>query len=319
MPDDDARPSDPPDPDEPVGRASTSAVLFALTVLTVFLAGASYEGALTDAGSLMGVLRALPQGWKFAVPLLSILLVHELGHYFAARLHRVPASLPYFIPAPLISPLGTMGAVIAMPGRIRSRTALLDIGAAGPIAGFAVALPVICIGLATSKVEALDGPYIQEGQSLLYVGLKRLILGVIPAGSDVIMNGTAFAGWAGFLVTALNLIPVGQLDGGHVAHALFGPRQERIARVVHLCLLGMFALNFAHFAWVAKMGTTDALSNSSFYLVWFTLLAIMRRRGGAYHPETDPGELGPGRRAVAIGCLVLFALLFMPTPWAQYK
>lgn len=273
-----------------------------------------------DAG-FIGLLRALPQGWRFAVPLLTILLCHELGHYIAARLHRVPASLPYFIPAPFISPFGTMGAVIAMPDRIRSRRALLDIGAAGPIAGMVVALPVLIYGLATSQVEALQLPYQQEGQSLVYMALKRIVLGPIPAGHDVVLNATAFAGWTGLFVTALNLIPVGQLDGGHIAYALFGPKQDRIARVVHLGLLVMAVANFVRFvvpAVRAGGGIGQAISNSMFYVIWFGLLALLRHRTGMNHPPTDDSTLSPGRKVVAAGCLLLFIGLFMPVPWAQY-
>lgn len=314
------------DPSEPSSkRASfryrTNAILFAATVASTFLAGAGYVGAADLDAGFIGLLRALPQGWRFAVPLLTILLCHELGHYIAARLHRVPASLPYFIPAPFISPFGTMGAVIAMPDRIRSRRALLDIGAAGPIAGMVVALPVLIYGLATSQVEALQLPYQQEGQSLVYMALKRIVLGPIPAGHDVVLNATAFAGWTGLFVTALNLIPVGQLDGGHIAYALFGPKQDRIARVVHLGLLVMAVANFVRFvvpAVRAGGGIGQAISNSMFYVIWFGLLALLRHRTGMNHPPTDDSTLSPGRKVVAAGCLLLFIGLFMPVPWAQY-
>src|SRR5262249_19155627 len=160
-----------------------------LTVLSTFVTGAyfrhDYEHAEPIVG-LGGLLRALPSVWTFAVPLMSILLFHEFGHFFAARYHRVPASLPFFIPMPLLSPFGTMGAVIGMRGRIRSRDALLDIGASGPLAGLVVAIPVLIYGLyhsslnAPSIVYSQEGKHwAQEGQSLLYMLLKYAVKGPI--------------------------------------------------------------------------------------------------------------------------------------------
>jgi membrane-associated protease RseP (regulator of RpoE activity) len=320
------------DEHEPEGLApirwKTNLILFLATVVSVFIAGTLYAGKLPEEGSgLLGFLRALPNGWTFAVPLLAILLFHEFGHYFAARSHRVEASLPYFIPLPFLSPFGTMGAVISMRGRIKSRNALLDIGASGPLAGLVIALPVLAIGLMQSPVQAITGHGYQEGQSLLYLAMKRVILGPIAADHDVFLNPVAFAGWTGVFVTMLNLIPVGQLDGGHIAYALFGPRQNRFSRAVHVGLLGMFALNIARFfvPIVQKQGfhfeegqLAQVFGNSSFWLVWFALLHLMKRVGGRDHPPTEPGELSPKRKIIAIISLVIFVLLFMPTPWASY-
>lgn len=299
-------------------------VLFALTVLSVFVTGAMYATPHLDPfGDPRALLRALPSGWSFAVPLMSILLCHELGHYFAARYHRVPASLPYFIPVPLVSPFGTMGAVIGMRGRIRSRDALLDIGASGPLAGLVIAIPVLVYGLATSKVDLPSDHSVQEGQSLLYLLLKRIVIGPIPVDRDVMLNPMAFAGWSGLFVTALNLLPVGQLDGGHVAYALLGPRHNRIARAIHWSLLAVFAYNLIKFMLPVVhtrrwSETGQAISNSVFWLMWFGLLHLLARASGRNHPPTDPGELSPGRRAIAVVTLILFVLLFMPTPWAVY-
>ncbi len=297
-------------------------VLFVATVASVFYTGALY-GAESAPHGLAGILRAIPQGWRFGVPLLAILLTHEFGHYFAARYHKVDASLPFFIPLPELSPFGTMGAIIAMRGRIKSRDALLDIGASGPLAGLLVALPVLVYGLATSHVGPTSAHGVQEGQSLLYLALKRVVLGPIAAGSDVDLNPIAFAGWTGLLVTALNLLPIGQLDGGHVAYALFGTPQNRYARVVHWMLLGMFALNLARFApRFFHERTFDAfvtwMSNSLFWLIWWGALHGLKRVGGRDHPPTEPGELHPARRWIAIVTLVLFVLLFMPAPMTQY-
>ena len=314
-------------PSEPVAeepfRYRLNIVLFLLTVVCVFFAGALYDQHVPERFAPIQIAKVLPYGWRFAVPLLAILLTHEFGHYFAARKHGVPASLPYFIPMPpMLSPFGTMGAVISMKGRIKSKNALLDIGASGPLAGLVVAIPVLCIGIATSKVEVLHGAYLQEGQSLLYVIVKRVFLGVIPAGSDVSLNPVAFAGWVGLLITMLNLIPVGQLDGGHIAYALFGRRQDGYAVWIHRLLLAACAYNVVRFVGPIALHHEpgqlgQAISNSTFWLVWFALLAGMRRFTGVNHPPTDPSTLSSGRRVVAIACLVIFVLLFMPTPMAE--
>jgi membrane-associated protease RseP (regulator of RpoE activity) len=301
-----------------------NAALFVLTVLSVFFTGTLYTAPPKPDEGLLTVLTRLHEGWPFAVPLLAILLAHEFGHYIAARLHGVPASLPYFIPLPLLSPFGTMGAVIAMRGKIGSRNALLDIGAAGPLAGMVVALPVIAIGLSISPVGDPPGPAYQEGASLLYAVLKRIFVGVIPEGQDVLLGPTAFAGWAGFLVTMINLLPWGQLDGGHIAYALFGERQNRFARWVRAALLPLFLFNVALFFVPIALGKVrpdywQAGTNSMFWLVWFLVLGLLGRLSrGANHPPTEPGELSPGRRAIAWFSLALFVLLFMPTPMALY-
>jgi membrane-associated protease RseP (regulator of RpoE activity) len=318
-------PSDDDDDDarEPA-KYGLNLMLFVLTVVSVFWTGAA-ELDPTLAESLD--LRRLPEiwhGWQFAVPLLAILVAHESGHYVAARLHRVPASLPFFIPLPKLSPFGTMGAIIGMSGRIRSRIALLDIGAAGPLAGMAVALPVLAFGLSRSPIGPNPEHYWQEGQSLLYLLMKRVFAGRIPDGADVQLHPTAMAGWVGLLVTMINLLPWGQLDGGHIAYALLGERHHRLARWIRYGLLGLFAYNVLKFCVPVLLhrSTLDpafAVSNSIFWLVWFGFTGVIARvSGGAEHPPFEPGELGPGRRAVAWACLVMFVLLFMPTPQAAY-
>lgn len=318
--DDDPEPAEPP-----AGAWRLNAILFAVTVPSVFLAGMFW--AATDATAELPFVARFLGGWVFAVPLLTILVGHELGHYVAARLHGVPASLPYFLPLPVLSPFGTMGAVITMRGRIRSRIALLDIGAAGPIAGMVIAVPVLVVGLSLSTVRPIsEGAYIQEGQSLLYWALKRAVLGPIPPGHDVYLHPTALAGWAGLLVTMINMLPWGQLDGGHIAYALLGPVQNRVSRFVRWTLLPLFLYNVAVFVGPVLLGTSElplglALSNSWFWLVWFVVLGVLGRLGGGRggeHPPTEPGALSRGRAAVAVGTLVMFATLFMPTPWAAY-
>jgi membrane-associated protease RseP (regulator of RpoE activity) len=284
-------------------------------LLLLTIASTTYVGVFWSGTTLRGAL-------EFSVPLMSILLAHELGHYIAARIHRVPASLPFFIPLPL-PPLGTMGAVILMPGHIKSRNALLDIGAAGPLAGLAVALPVLAYGIATSEVGPLAPPppgmtmYL-EGHSLLYEALLYALKGPIPVGHDIHLNATAFAGWAGLLVTMLNLIPALQLDGGHVAFALLGEKQEQISRVVRKLLfpLGLgVALYYGGGAYLAGV-RGDALWNEAQagtqWLFWGLLLYFMARRGEREHPETEGDPLSPSRKWVARLTLALFVLLFMP-------
>ena len=264
-------------------------------------------------------------GLSFMLCLLAILLAHEFGHYFAARYHRVPASLPYFIPLPFVSPFGTAGAVISMRGAIRSRNALLDIGASGPLAGMVVALPVLAWGLAHSNVTVSTPPYWQEGQSLLYLFMKWLVLGPIPAGHDVSLHPVAEAGWAGLFVTMINLLPFGQLDGGHVSYALFGERQNRFAPWIRRALIPLFLYNAVSFTAPMLLGTAkpdwwNALNNSLFWLMWFGVLGLLARfSGGTDHPPCERGELSPWRRWVAWLSLALFVVLFMPTPLSQVR
>lgn len=299
-------------------------LLFVLTTISVFWSGAAELDATLAESLDPRRLLEIWRGWPFAVPLLAILVAHESGHYVAARLHRVPASLPFFIPLPKLSPFGTLGAIIGMSGRIRSRVALLDIGAAGPLAGMVVALPVLAIGLAKSPILPNSEHYAQEGQSLLYMFMKRVFAGPIPAGSDVQLHLTAMAGWVGLLVTMINMLPWGQLDGGHIAYALFGERQHGFARWVRRSLLLLFAFNLVRFVGPvlrqqSSLGYGFAISNSLFWLIWFGFTGLIGRiSGGAEHPPFEPGELGRGRRAVAWLCLLMFVLLFMPTPYAIY-
>lgn len=252
---------------------------------------------------------------------MAILLAHEMGHFVVARRHRVPASLPHFVPLP-IALFGTLGAVISMPPT-RNRNALVDIGAAGPLAGLAVALPVLTYGLHTSQLVARASGVLQEGNSILYLGLKFAMTGHwLPSDSlDIALGPVAQAGWVGLLVTMLNLLPVGQLDGGHIAYAYFGERQDRVSLWLHRGLLPLALLTFCFAVWdLWHRGVSlpsAALANISVgisWIVWWFLLTVFRRMGGGYHPPTDEQPLTPGRRRLCVTMLVLFGLLFTPIP-----
>ena len=309
-----------PPPAEPAApRRVLPLVLFLATVVTVLRAGAEQvEGAEN-----LSYVAALRAGWTFAVPLLGILLTHEFGHYFAAKLHGVRASLPYFLPMPL-SPFGTFGAVIGMPDRITSRRKLLDIGAAGPLAGMLVALPVLAWGLAHSEVKPLTEHGLIEGQSMLYWLMKKLFVPrAIGPGEDVYLHPTAFAGWAGLFVTMLNLIPVGQTDGGHIAYALFGKKQDRYAEWVRTALLPLVVFNAGTAMAAERVGGYAegwfgrVTTASSMWLMWWVILGVLARLGGGNHPPVDDHDepLGLVRTVIAIASLVLFVLLFMRAPF----
>lgn len=306
----------PPRPPGGLREWRLPALLFAATCASTLWVGSAMENA-------PGQLWA---GLPFALPLMAILLSHEMGHYIAGRLHRIDISPPYFIPMPFML-LGTMGAVIRMRGAIRSRNALLDVGAAGPLAGMVVALPVLVYGIATSPVTPLpsrtaETQLILEGHSLLYEALLYLLKGPIPEGSDISLTSTALAGWAGLLVTMINLVPFGQLDGGHVAYALLGPRQDKLARWVPRLLPLVAVATGAWYGGKAMLArlpwetvATEALAGWH-WLLWAVVLRLMVRVSGWSHPPTEDATLSPGRRWVARFTLALFVLLFMPS-WVR--
>jgi membrane-associated protease RseP (regulator of RpoE activity) len=276
-------------------------LLFGATVLTTLYVGAGMSAARPP-DSLWWPLFNLWVGWPFAVSLLSILLAHEMGHYFASRHHRVPASLPFFVPLPipefLGNVLGTMGAVIVMKGRITNRRSMLDIGAAGPLIGLIVAIPVLLIGLSLSYVEPLpmDQAYSMEGNSLLYLLLKFAIFRRwLPSnGLDVFISPVAFAGWAGLLVTSFNLIPTGQLDGGHVLYSLLGEKARWLTWpiILVLILLGLTV-------WTG-------------WFLWAGLVFLFGQRHPG--PLDTITKLDGKRKLVAVAVLAAFVLTFTPIP-----
>jgi membrane-associated protease RseP (regulator of RpoE activity) len=237
------------------------------------------------------------QGPIYSVCVLSILTAHEFGHYFAARHYRVPATLPYFIPFPSL--LGTLGAVIRMSPYIPNRRALFDIAAAGPIAGLVVAFPMSFLGIFLSQqVPTPDqgANWISLGEPLLFQGMQWLIFGAQPEGSELLLHPMAFAGWVGLFVTALNLLPISQLDGGHINYALFGRRSRMVATIA----FGLLAI-------------LTAIQGFQ-YLIMLVLLWYM----GIGHPPTlnDRMDLGPMRRRIGFWLWVVFVLCFTPTPFS---
>jgi membrane-associated protease RseP (regulator of RpoE activity) len=288
-------------PQEDRPRLWLHALLFGATVLTTLYAGAGMADG-RPANDLWWPLFHFWQGWPFSLGLLSILLAHELGHYFVSRHHGVARSLPYFIPLPLPdflgNVLGTMGAVILMKAPVTNRRVMLDIGAAGPLIGMVVAIPVLLIGLSLSHVEAVPTgqAYMLEGSSLLYLVLKFLMFGrwLPGAGLDVFIHPVAFAGWAGLLVTSLNLIPAGQFDGGHIVYSILGDRARRLTWPI-LLTLGALGLIF----WRG-------------WLVWAFLVLLLGQR----HPGPLDGvtNLDGRRKLVAVAALVLLVLTFTPVP-----
>ncbi len=290
---------------EPPPAWRTNLILFLVTVASVFVTGVLTQGSggKEEAKSFFAALfvrDALVRGGQFAGTLLTILVAHELGHYIAARIHKVDASLPYFIPMPLLSPFGTMGAVIRMRGVIPTRRALLDIGASGPLAGLVFAIPLYMWGASHSHLVPLpssgDGS-VQLGESILIKLLDRVAAPPKADGMDLELSPVAFGAWGGMFVTMINLLPVGQLDGGHVAYALFGPKQDRYAQLIHRSMLAFFfVVVLGHIGRDIAAGTGlyylgRHLANSLFWLVWFQVLAILgtlaaRGRGEDAKPET---------------------------------
>jgi membrane-associated protease RseP (regulator of RpoE activity) len=309
-------------------RLLLHAGLFLATFITTTAAGALFVHGQLGGGSGWEAILPISDGLSYSLPLMLILLSHELGHYLVARLHGVDASLPYFIPLPPSFGLGTMGAVIGMRNVTADRKKLIDIGAAGPLAGLIVAIPVICYGLAHSPIGPLVAGGQQEGNSILYALLKHGVKGAwLPDGRhDVFLHPTAWAGWAGLLVTMFNLLPVGQLDGGHIATAYFGNGYNRFARRLHRLLplgaVGVFlwVLHLARIEadghWDQAIGVSIALGASLPWLVWYLLIRIVRRASGdVNHPPVEDAPLPPSRRALFWLMVVVFVMVFMPVPF----
>lgn len=295
-------------------RSWVNALLFALTCASTYMTGGGGRDGAIFAGTLM-----------------TILVCHEMAHYVAARRHGIDVSLPYFIPLPLIG-MGTLGAVIKMRSPIQRRDALADVGASGPLAGLLVAIPLLIVGLMQSPVQLVTEEGLIEGNSLLYAGLKLLVKGqLLPSGGagtpmvDVQLGPMAMAAWVGLLVTFINLIPIGQLDGGHIAVALFGNRYERVVRWLHggLAAVGSVVLvTMSLEARCAGRDVWDALaygaSGALPWAIWVGLLLVMRKlSAGQYHPPVGPEPLSVSRRRLCLLAAVVFLLLFTPVPMRE--
>jgi membrane-associated protease RseP (regulator of RpoE activity) len=274
-------------------------VLFLLTVFTTLWAGAyqAYNGpARGPLNFLLSSPETLWRGIPFAGALLFILTTHELGHYLLSKIHRVPASLPLFIPGPPHF-IGTFGAIIRMRGPILSRRALFDIGVAGPLAGFVVAVVALIVGLNLSTVVDRTATFgLQLGEPLLLQFMSWVIIGPLPPEADVVLHPIGFAAWFGLFVTSLNLLPIGQLDGGHVAYALWGRRQRTMALAFLPILV---TLGFV--GWPG----------------WF-LWAFMAGLWGFGHPPVmDPQvPLGRNRKIVGWIAFAVFVVTFAPVPFS---
>lgn len=268
-------------------RPWINVVLLLATVLTTTLAGALLAGAnpLRDPLSILS-------GVSFAFTLLLILGMHELGHYFMGRWHGVAVTLPYFIPVPL--GLGTFGAFIRMKSPIQDRRALFDVGFAGPLVGFVVALPLLILGILLSPVVRVGSGSLGLGSSLLIEFLTNLLKPHGP-GYALMLHPVAIAAYFGILITGFNLLPAGQLDGGHISYAIFGPaaRPLAIVSVVALLLMGVTL-------W-------------SGWLIWAFLIVLLGLRHPA--PLNDVTPLDPARKLIALGAVVLFVLTFVPNPF----
>jgi membrane-associated protease RseP (regulator of RpoE activity) len=279
-------------------RPALNLTLFVLTALSTLAAGAILTGILDGIGDWTSPAAWLSSGGPFALTLLSILGVHEFGHYFTARYYKASVSLPYFIPAPPpIFLFGTLGAIIRMRSPARDRNSLFDIAAAGPLAGLMIAVPAVILGLGWSEVHnILPGAGLQFGDSLLMRWLVYLKFGSLGEGVDVIIHPVALAGWVGFFVTALNLVPVGQLDGGRIAYALLG-RHHRVLGIITFVLL------------LALGGITGSGN-------WFFWAGLLFFLVGFHHspPLDDLTPLSPARRLIGIACLILLVLLIPPVP-----
>jgi hypothetical protein len=269
-----------------------NAVLFGVTVVSTVAVGTMNSG-----GNLLNPVEWVI-GVPFAAALLGILLCHEFAHYTASRIHKIAATLPYFIPFPNI--VGTMGAFIKMESAVPDRRALLDVGAAGPVAGFVVAVPLTIVGIHLSPVlpatAASAGEMFGFGTSILFETLVQLVKGPLPSDALIQLHPLAFAGWIGLWVTALNLLPIGQLDGGHVVYAMFGRNAVWVARVAFFVLIPLGFLWFGWFLWAVLI------------LLWVRLR----------HPPpiNDAIKLNPVRMAVGWTVLIIFILTFIPVPFS---
>jgi membrane-associated protease RseP (regulator of RpoE activity) len=238
----------------------------------------------------------LINGPSYAICIMTILLAHEMGHFIMCRKYRVDATWPFFLPVPL-PPFGTFGAVIKMKGHIPDKRALFDIGAAGPIGGLIFAIPITIIGLSLSEVHPIpkdSTSYLGLGEPILFSLFAKMMIGEVAEGFDIILNPIAFAGWAGLFVTALNLLPIGQLDGGHIIYALLGKYSGIVykAGIAAFCIFTLFV-----------------------YPGWIIFAVMLLLFGFKHPPPADPFiQLDFKRKCIGVLMLIVFLLCFTPIP-----
>lgn len=271
-------------------KITLNLILFVITLFTTTFAGAMMEGA-----GRTGILWYI-SGLKFSLPLMLILGIHETGHYLAAKYHNIRATLPYFIPAPTL--IGTFGAFIKIKEPIKYRDTLMDVGAAGPLAGFFAALPILFWGVWHSKIVMITKPVVglRLGGSIILVAVVKAIHGTIPSGYDLQLSAPAFAAWLGLFVTSLNLLPIGQLDGGHIMYALLGDEKANVvSKIVFFSLLplGIF--------WPG-------------WIIWAFLLYFVL---GLKHPPIIYPSMSLDWRRKFLGwfCIFIFIITFTPVPF----
>jgi membrane-associated protease RseP (regulator of RpoE activity) len=275
-------------------------ILFAATCLTTTIVGAVLMADFKDTLGenldqfLFSLLRSpsmLVSGLPFSVAIMTILMAHEMGHYLTCRYYRIDASLPYFIP--WIT--GTMGAFIRIRSRIPDRASLLEVGIAGPIAGFVLAVPACIIALIHSSFVNTPEHYFGFGEPLIFKALAAFLGKTAPAGMELRLHPIGYAAWFGFFATALNLLPVGQLDGGHVSYSLLRGLHKKISHAIVLVLIP-----FGIFYWQG-------------WIVWTAVLLFL----GVRHPITVDDEIPLQRRHLWLGWigLAMFVLCFMPMPF----
>lgn len=269
-------------------------LLFIATFITTLWAGAQYEG-----GQPLSRITDLTSGIPFSLSLLAILSGHELGHYFVSRKMRMNTTLPYFIPVPPIFflSLGTFGALIKTQSIIPDRKALIRVGLSGPVIGFLIAVPITIIGLMTSRIQPapIDGMYLRLGDSLIFYLLGKIIHPAIPAGMDIYLNSMAFAGWIGLFITGLNLLPIGQLDGGHVIYGIMFKKRK----IIYLPLAAGILI-CGILLW-------------SGWLFWGALAFFLSRRDPLIKNSISP--LSAKDKLLALVFLLLLILTFTPQPF----
>jgi membrane-associated protease RseP (regulator of RpoE activity) len=277
-------------------------ILFLLTLVFTLVIGVqyhiSYHAISLPAGSgFFNFLWRHPAAWlwgfSYSISLLGILLVHELGHFFACRFHHIEATLPFFIPAPTL--IGTFGAFIKIKSPFTSKKALFDVGLAGPLAGFLIALPIIFIGISHSRIvqkETLQTG-MALGEPLIFKLIAWLVLGPVAGQHDILVHPMAFAGWFGLLATAFNLFPIGQLDGGHILYALIG-KKSYYAGIISIAVIVLLGIKY----WPG-------------WLFWALIVTMI----GLRHPPIFAAEkIDLKRKIMAAIALLIFLVSFTPAP-----